>query len=150
MTCLVFRSLASQAFFVPFSHGPPLIRVLLVVLAATMNESAVDSLQNAIVATISSNFLVRAQLPHAVDRQRGTVTLSHRSPKGCIPSLCTRCCCRSDLRLLDSFVLGVQVDRPVYWTRLAVFAINVPIIAIALQVQCDCDEHIITLRRSGT
>jgi hypothetical protein len=38
----------------------------------------------------------------------------------------------------------------VYWTRLAVFAINVPIIAIALQVECDCDEHIITLTRSGT
>lgn len=48
------------AFFVPFStpHSPPAIRVVLVVLAATMNESAVDSLQNAIVATISSNFMV--------------------------------------------------------------------------------------------
>lgn len=63
----------------PFSHGPPLIRVLLVVLAATMNESAVDSLQNAIVATISSNFLVRAQTHHTVDRQRGTVTSSKSS-----------------------------------------------------------------------
>jgi hypothetical protein len=47
------------AFFVPFSERRvDWVKVILVILAATMNESAVDSLQNAIVATLSSNFLV--------------------------------------------------------------------------------------------
>ena len=48
------------AFFVPFaggSVGSVVIRVMLVVLATTMNESAVDSLQNAIVSTVSSSLL---------------------------------------------------------------------------------------------
>jgi len=52
------------AFFVPFSDavtggsvGSVVIRVMLVVLGTTMNESAVDSLQNAIVSTLSSSFL---------------------------------------------------------------------------------------------
>lgn len=52
------------AFFVPFSDeatgshlSSMVIRVMLVVLATTMNESAVDSLQNAIVSTLSSSFL---------------------------------------------------------------------------------------------
>jgi Na+/proline symporter len=52
------------AFFVPFSDaatggsvGSMVIRVMLVVLVTTMNESAVDSLQNAIVSTLSSSFL---------------------------------------------------------------------------------------------
>ena len=45
------------AFFVPFQQSSA-FGVVLVVLAATMNESAVDSLQNAIVATLASNFLV--------------------------------------------------------------------------------------------
>lgn len=38
--------------------GAMVVRVLLVLLATTMNESAVDSLQNAIVATLSSTFFV--------------------------------------------------------------------------------------------
>lgn len=38
--------------------GAVIVRVLLVVLATTMNESAVDSLQNAIVATLSSTFFI--------------------------------------------------------------------------------------------
>lgn len=53
------------AFFVPFSDpvtgrnaGALVMRVLLVVLSTTMNESAVDSLQNAIVSTLSSSLLV--------------------------------------------------------------------------------------------
>ncbi len=77
------------AFFVPFSDavtggspGSVVIRVLLVVLATTMNESAVDSLQNAIVSTLSSSFLA---------------------------------------------------DKPVSWSRALVFAINAPIVLVALQ-----------------
>lgn len=47
------------AFFVPFTRrGSWGMRVVLVVLTATMNESAVDSFQNAIVATLSSTLLV--------------------------------------------------------------------------------------------
>lgn len=71
------------AFFVPFvgSTGN-WVAVILVLLAVTMNESAVDSLQNAIVATLSSNFLV---------------------------------------------------EKPVSYSRILVFLINIPITIIALQ-----------------
>ena len=48
------------AFFVPFTNQ--WIKIVLVILAAIMSESAVDSLQNAIVSTISSNFLMKRPL----------------------------------------------------------------------------------------
>lgn len=52
------------SFFVPFAAASPggrhdtWIQVILVILTAVMNESAIDSLQNAIVATFTSNFLM--------------------------------------------------------------------------------------------
>lgn len=46
------------AFFVPFTIRKDSFGVILVILAATMNESSVDSLQNAIVATVASNFFI--------------------------------------------------------------------------------------------
>jgi len=70
------------AFFVPFTGAPASLCVLLVVLGATMNESAVDSMQNALVATIASNYLI---------------------------------------------------SKPLWWTRVLVFLINVPIMIIALE-----------------